>query len=222
MCVSAPEPIAAILDHTFVSGMLVEEVLIDTGTHGLSERCALAARCARAGLGYCEWDGQWLSPGVEFGFQLFTGSRDEERDRLRPVLDALAPFPGAWLYCGPQGAGYFAAKVFDALTMAYTLALREPWPSAENGMLRAPDWGVFFSEQQLLADKLLQFSHRYLALYPESAYVDVSAVLEAFNCAPAFQAHFSANLARLIVLALQHNHAQQDIFDSIIKRPFAV
>jgi hypothetical protein len=198
------------------AGLLVDNILVDTDTVGLKARHELARCCAHQGLGYSEWAGHWLIPGVEQGFQLFTGSDVRQRDLLLPVLDALAPVPGAWLYCGPAGAGYYAAKVFDALTMAYTEAIKAVLPDLQQGVLQAPDWQHFFRQQQQLAQKILQFSELYLSLNPQEITLDPWQQLQAFALPPRLQGHFSANLAHLMVLALGRHSAVQEIFEHLL------
>ena len=70
--------------------------------------------------------------GLERGYCLMVGGDDEAVDRLRPVLEALAPgvegaerTPGrtgdptpeeqGWLHCGPPGAGHFVKMVHNGI-----------------------------------------------------------------------------------------------------------
>jgi len=206
------------LVNTHWSGILVDEMVLDTSTPSLTGRHELEQACHAAGLSYAELSGPWHSLGEHYGFALFCGGPPDIRERLRPLLDALAPLPGAWLYAGPTGAGYFTAKVFDALCVAATLVPGREWPSAGSA-LPTPDWVAFFTQQQLLADRLLQLAQLYLSRQPPSpAPFDASQLLEAFSRPPSEQAHYADHLARLIVLALEQRHCVQDIFERLVSQ----
>jgi len=88
----------------------------------LSERGIHFVDCGTSG-------GVW---GLERGYCLMVGGDDEAVDRLRPVLEALAPgvegaerTPGrtgdpapeeqGWLHCGPPGAGHFVKMVHNGI-----------------------------------------------------------------------------------------------------------
>jgi hypothetical protein len=162
--------------------------------------------------------GPWQAFGQQFGFVLFVGAQPETRETLAPILDALAPQAGSWLACGPAASGRFAAQIFDALTMACALASNAGW-STPGQTPQTPDWGAFFLQQQTLADKLLALAQLYLSLYPDEPDPhadDPWQQLAAFSQPPSQQAHFSANLARLIVLALTQREAQQQILSKLM------
>jgi 6-phosphogluconate dehydrogenase len=88
----------------------------------LSERGIHFVDCGTSG-------GVW---GLERGYCLMVGGDDEAVERLRPVLEALAPgvdgaerTPGrkgdpapeeqGWLHCGPPGAGHFVKMVHNGI-----------------------------------------------------------------------------------------------------------
>ncbi|WP_215777612.1 6-phosphogluconate dehydrogenase [Paludibacterium sp. B53371] len=199
-------------------GLLADSVLIDTGPGSIEARHRMAAHCSEAGLGYAELAGQWQALGVPFGFALFVGTDPDTRDALTPLLDALAPQAGAWLPAGPAASARFAAQVFDALSMACALACQAGW-SQPGQLPHTPDWGAFFLQQQQLADKLLALSQHYLSLFPDETGAesqDPWQQLAHFSHPPREQEHFSANLARLIVLALSQREAQQAIFTRLM------
>jgi hypothetical protein len=197
------------------SGLVVNNMLVDTGATSMVQRHVLASTLHALGIEYAELSGQWLHHGTEFGFAIFTGINAAHRTQLAPLLDALAPQPGAWLHCGPPGSGCYASRIFDALAMACVLALRAGW-SGPGEPTRAPDWIAFFSQQKVLADKLLELSRLYLSLHPAHPVKDPWKQLESFSQPPMHQEHFSANLARLLVLALGHHTATREILDSVM------
>jgi len=198
------------------SGLLVDNILVDTGSTGLLQRHQLAAQCPHHGWAYAELAGHWLNLGVEHGFPLFAGTNADTRDQLQPVLNALAPQAGAWLYCGPAGSGCYASRIFDAISVIYVLALKAGWP-APGEAPRPLDWNAFFSQQQDLANRLLELSELYLSLHSETTALNAEQQLAAFSLPPALQTHFAANLARLIVLSLGQHQALQQIFDQLMQ-----
>jgi 6-phosphogluconate dehydrogenase len=52
--------------------------------------------------------------GLEEGYCLMLGGRPDPVERLRPVLDALAP-PDGWAHVGPAGAGHFVKMVHNGI-----------------------------------------------------------------------------------------------------------
>lgn len=216
--ISLPAALRKPLAQAEWTGLLVDNILVDTGSTGLVQRHQLAAQCPQHGWAYAELAGHWLSLGVEHGFPLFVGTHANTRDQLQPVLNALAPQAGIWLYCGPAGGGCYASRIFDAISVIYVLALKAGWP-APGETPRPLDWNAFFSQQQDLANRLLQLSELYLSFHPEMTELDVGQQLAAFSLPPALQTHFSANLARLIVLSLGQRQALQQIFDQLMQGP---
>jgi len=199
-----------------VAGLLADRIVVDTGPGSIDTRHQRAEHCRRTGWGYAEMAGPWQPLGQQFGFPLFVGADTDTRAALTPLFDALAPQAGAWLPCGPAASGRFAAQIFNALTMACALACQAGW-STPGQTLHTPDWGAFFLQQRTLADKLLALSQRYLALYPDDAATDDPwQQLAAFSQPPRQQPHFSASLARLIVLALTQSEAQQAILSKLM------
>jgi 6-phosphogluconate dehydrogenase len=80
--------------------------------------------------------------GLERGYCLMVGGDDEAVERLRPVLEALAPgveaaerTPGregdpspdeqGWLHCGPSGAGHFVKMVHNGIEYGIMQAYSE-------------------------------------------------------------------------------------------------
>jgi hypothetical protein len=198
------------------SGLLVDDILLDTASSGLTQRRQLAEQCRQQNVCYAEMAGNWLSYGVQHGFPLFVGAQRDSMTRLQPLFDLLAPQNGIWLYCGPAGAGYYVARTFAALSQT-AIALQSHW-SVTSPVARAVDWQDFLQKQQQLAGKLLQLARLYLSGVDETAAPDPWIQLQAFSQPPCTQAHFAGNLARLIVLALEQQQAQQEIFQQLMER----
>ena len=174
--------------------------------------------CRANGLGYVDVAANWQAPGVQQGFALFVGGTERALDSARPVLDALAPLPGAWLHCGPAGAGHFVATVFEALSYAFGLIWQAGW-NVPGETPRAPDWNHFFDQQKELAGNLLQLSQLYLQQHQQQETHDPWQLLARF-ARPAYQqGHYALILAQLIELALGQGLALQAIFDTISRPP---
>jgi 6-phosphogluconate dehydrogenase len=81
---------------------------------------ALAAR----GLGYVDAGvsgGIW---GLAEGYCLMVGGERDAVERLRPVLDALAP-PEGWRHVGPVGSGHFVKMVHNGIEYGLMQAYAE-------------------------------------------------------------------------------------------------
>ena len=181
------------------AGLLFEDILLDSGQSGLAVRQQLSERLHP--LHYAELAGSWISAGRQYGFPLYAGSPASLRPRLKPVLDALAPQANAWLYCGPPGSGRYAAQVMDALSMAWVLACQAGWAQPGDPPT-PPDWNAFFKQQQQLTNKLLQYARNYLSHFPLETVSTAELAWSALDVGISRQEHFSANLARLLILVL--------------------
>src|SRR3989344_3013795 len=54
--------------------------------------------------------------GLENGYALMLGGGEAAVDRLKPVIQVLAPAPDkGWLHCGPAGAGHFVKMVHNGI-----------------------------------------------------------------------------------------------------------
>jgi hypothetical protein len=191
------------------------DVLLDL-KRATPDSCAARERDCRAhGLGYVDVAANWQAPGEQQGFALFVGGANRALDGARPVLDALAPLPGAWLHCGPAGSGHFVATVFEALSYAFGLLLQAGW-TAPGETPRPPDWNHFFGQQKELAANLLQLSQLYLVQHPAQWEAHDPWQLLAQFARPAHQQnHYALILAQLIELALGQGLALQAIFDTL-------
>jgi len=198
------------------SGLIVDDILLDCNSKGLVSRRHLASLCHQQGRIYAEMAGHWLDYGIQHGFPLFIGAKPETVTRLQPLLDLLAPRRSVWLYCGPAGAGYYAARTLGALSQAAALAFQTCW-SASTPAIRSVDWQAFMENQQQLLEKLDQLARLYLSEWKENEQPSPWEQLQAFSLPPRTQAHFAGNLARLIVLTLEQRQARHEIFQQLIR-----
>jgi 6-phosphogluconate dehydrogenase len=108
------------------------DTIIDGGNSYYVDDLRRSAELAERGIHFVDCGtsgGVW---GLERGYCLMVGGPDEAVERLRPVLEALAPgvegakrTPGrkgdpapeeqGWLHCGPSGAGHFVKMVHNGI-----------------------------------------------------------------------------------------------------------
>ncbi|HXZ56772.1 MAG TPA: decarboxylating 6-phosphogluconate dehydrogenase [Gaiellaceae bacterium] len=108
------------------------DTIIDGGNSYYVDDLRRAKELAERGIHFVDCGtsgGVW---GLERGYCLMVGGDDEAVERLRPVLEALAPgvegaerTPGrtgdpapeeqGWLHCGPPGAGHFVKMVHNGI-----------------------------------------------------------------------------------------------------------
>ena len=53
--------------------------------------------------------------GLKDGYCIMAGGESAAIKRIERVLDALSPYPGQWLHCGPSGAGHFVKMVHNGI-----------------------------------------------------------------------------------------------------------
>lgn len=64
--------------------------------------------------------------GLEYGYSLMVGGEKDAVERLRPVLETLAPAPDkGWGHVGPNGAGHFVKMVHNGIEYGMMQALAE-------------------------------------------------------------------------------------------------
>jgi 6-phosphogluconate dehydrogenase len=108
------------------------DTIIDGGNSYYVDDLRRSSELAERGIHFVDCGtsgGVW---GLERGYCLMVGGDDEAVERLRPVLEALAPgvegaerTPGrkgdpapeeqGWLHCGPPGAGHFVKMVHNGI-----------------------------------------------------------------------------------------------------------
>jgi 6-phosphogluconate dehydrogenase len=95
-------------------GLSPGDVVIDGGNARWSDSVRRGEALAAAGVDFCDAGvsgGVW---GLENGYGLMVGGPDHVIDRLRPLLESLAP-PGGFVHVGPTGSGHFAKMVHNGI-----------------------------------------------------------------------------------------------------------
>src|ERR671919_11079 len=100
------------------------DTIIDGGNSRWSDDKERAAALEPKGIHYVDVGtsgGVW---GLEVGYCMMVGGREESVDRLAPILDVLAP-PDGWRYFGDAGAGHFVKMVHNGVEYGIMQAYAE-------------------------------------------------------------------------------------------------
>jgi 6-phosphogluconate dehydrogenase len=113
LMVPAGEPTGSTID--VLADMLEPgDLVVDGGNSNFTDSVRRAAHLDGRGIAFVDAGvsgGIW---GLEEGYCLMLGGPTETVERLRPVLDALAPEDG-WAHVGPNGAGHFVKMVHNGV-----------------------------------------------------------------------------------------------------------
>ena len=102
------------------------DVLVDGGNSWYRDTLRRGERVAGAGASWVDAGtsgGVW---GLEEGYSLMVGGEPGAVERLRPVLESLAPSPDrGWGHVGPSGAGHFVKMVHNGIEYGLMQAYAE-------------------------------------------------------------------------------------------------
>jgi 6-phosphogluconate dehydrogenase len=118
------------------------DVLVDGGNSHWRDDVDRSRALAAADIAYVDVGVSGGVHGLDRGYCLMVGGRDDAVERLAPVLTALAPGVGAaertvgrggevapeeqgWLHCGPPGAGHFVKMVHNGIEYGVMAAYAE-------------------------------------------------------------------------------------------------
>ncbi|HYC38487.1 MAG TPA: decarboxylating 6-phosphogluconate dehydrogenase [Usitatibacter sp.] len=106
--------------------LLAGDTLVDGGNSNYKDTLRRAARLAQARIDYVDCGtsgGVW---GLTEGYSMMVGGDAAAIERLRPVLETLAPAPDrGWGRVGPVGSGHFAKMVHNGIEYALMQAYAE-------------------------------------------------------------------------------------------------
>jgi 6-phosphogluconate dehydrogenase len=100
------------------------DVVVDGGNSNFKDTMRRAGALSEQGIDYIDSGtsgGVW---GLENGYALMIGGRDEPVQRLSPIFQTLAP-PEGWAHVGPSGAGHFAKMVHNGIEYGMLQAYAE-------------------------------------------------------------------------------------------------
>ena len=118
------------------------DVLVDGGNSHWRDDVDRSRALAADDIAYVDVGVSGGVHGLDRGYCLMVGGRDDAVERLAPVLTALAPGVGAaertvgrggevapeeqgWLHCGPPGAGHFVKMVHNGIEYGIMAAYAE-------------------------------------------------------------------------------------------------
>ncbi|SCK18010.1 hypothetical protein [Vogesella sp. LIG4] len=162
-----------------------------------------------------EINSPWLPPQSGNGFALLVAGQPGALEQARPLLDALALQPGAWLYCGPLGAASFCRRAFDLLFYLSGPLLLQQLPQPDSKLI---DWPTLLLQQQELLQQLAALCQDYLQQQGAAPITEQQQwqLLDEFRQPPARQQHFALNLARLLLLANELGENARQLLDTAL------
>jgi len=102
------------------------DTLIDGGNENYKNTMRRAAALQQEGLHYVDVGtsgGVW---GLDNGYSLMVGGETDVVERLRPILETLAPGPElGWGHVGPSGAGHFVKMIHNGIEYGMMQAFAE-------------------------------------------------------------------------------------------------
>jgi 6-phosphogluconate dehydrogenase len=125
LMVPAGDPVDRTLDQ-LLELLAPGDLVVDGGNSNYRDTLRRAARLADAGCDYVDVGtsgGVW---GRREGYSLMVGGAEPAVERLRPVLETLAPAPDrGWGRVGPVGAGHFVKMVHNGIEYGLMQAYAE-------------------------------------------------------------------------------------------------
>jgi 6-phosphogluconate dehydrogenase len=102
------------------------DVIIDGGNSNFRESMARAKALGRRGIHFVDAGTSGGILGLKEGYSLMIGGEKTVVDRLRPVLETLAPSPKrGWGHVGPAGSGHFVKMVHNGVEYGLMQAYAE-------------------------------------------------------------------------------------------------
>jgi 6-phosphogluconate dehydrogenase len=100
------------------------DLIADGGNSKWTDSVARHAKCAEHGIHFVDVGtsgGVW---GLEVGYCMMVGGDEEPVERLKPVLDVLAP-PNGWARMGGPGSGHYVKMVHNGIEYGLMQAYAE-------------------------------------------------------------------------------------------------
>ena len=102
------------------------DLLIDGANSFYKDSMQRAEKLAERGINFIDAGvsgGVW---GLENGYAIMFGGTDGAAERLRPVIEALAPAPDrGWVHAGPAGSGHFVKMIHNGIEYGMMQAYAE-------------------------------------------------------------------------------------------------
>ena len=165
--VPAGEPTESVVGE--LAGLLAEgDLIIDGGNSFYKDSMRRAAELAEHGIGFLDAGTSGGIWGLEVGYCLMVGGREEDFRRVEPALETLAP-PQGYLHAGPSGAGHFVKMVHNGIEYSMMQAYAEGFE-----ILQAGDFGLdlgkishLWNQGSVIRSWLLELAQRMFAEDPK-------------------------------------------------------
>ena len=123
--VPAGEPTESVVDELWAR-MQPGDIVVDGGNSNYKDSMRRAAKLKERRISFVDVGtsgGVW---GLTEGYSLMVGGEKEPVERLRPVLESLAPAPDrGWGHVGPAGAGHFLKMIHNGIEYGMMQAYAE-------------------------------------------------------------------------------------------------
>jgi 6-phosphogluconate dehydrogenase len=123
--VPAGEPTESVVDELWAR-MQPGDIVVDGGNSNYKDSMRRAAKLKERRISFVDVGtsgGVW---GLTEGYSLMVGGEKEPVERLRPVLESLAPAPDrGWGHVGPAGAGHFVKMIHNGIEYGMMQAYAE-------------------------------------------------------------------------------------------------
>lgn len=150
-------------------------IVIDGGNsdyRGDPARAYQAAECGVTLLDIGTSGGIW---GIENGFSMMVGGREDAYERLRPALDTLALPRGGHEFFGPSGAGHYVKMVHNAIEYGMMQSLAEGYRMLKEGPYKQIDLakaGDIWQQSSVVTSWLNDLTRQVLHANPELDGID--------------------------------------------------
>ncbi|MCB4208635.1 phosphogluconate dehydrogenase (NAD(+)-dependent, decarboxylating) [Arthrobacter sp. UM1] len=127
------------------------DIVVDGGNSRFSDDQKHAGHLGKKGIAFVDCGvsgGVW---GLENGYGLMAGGRDEDIERLMPVFDALRPEgerSDSFVHVGEVGAGHYAKMVHNGIEYGMMQSLAEGYELLESKDIIKDVTGTFKAWQQ--------------------------------------------------------------------------
>jgi 6-phosphogluconate dehydrogenase len=123
--VPAGEPTESTID-ALAALLSPGDIIVDGGNSNYKDTMRRAARVAAKGLHFVDVGTSGGIWGLAEGYSMMVGGDEEAVERLRPVLETLAPAPDqGWGHVGPSGTGHFTKMVHNGIEYGLMQAYAE-------------------------------------------------------------------------------------------------
>ena len=101
-----------------------DDLIIDGGNTNYKDSVARGKTLGGKSLGFLDIGTSGGIWGLKIGYCMMVGGDSKYIDRIRPVLDSLAP-PDGWAHVGPHGAGHFVKMIHNGIEYGMMAAYAE-------------------------------------------------------------------------------------------------